>query len=148
MQQAHTVLVVFESERVREAVVAMLSTLDRFRVVGAAATRDQALDCARRERPDLAMIDQGLPDCGAWWLMNSLRQEHLARALIGLGLRGTCREAVLAGAQGYVQVGVSPRELVDALENALSRVELAAETEQHLLSDADAVPVEPALVDF
>ena len=148
VMHAHTVLVAVESQGVREAIVAMLSTVDTFRVVGAVGTKDQALECARRERPALAVVDQGLADCGAWWLMHSIRQEALARAVVALGLRANCYEAELAGAQAYVQMGVSPRELVGVLEDALRRVDLAVEAEQDLLPDAHPVLVEPALVDL
>jgi DNA-binding NarL/FixJ family response regulator len=147
-----TVLIAVESARVREALVAMLGALDGFRVVAEADTDDAALEAARRQRPHLALIEAELSGCGGWWAIQQMQSEQLVGVVVALGRRADGTLAQLAGAQSYVQMGTSPRDLLSALEAAMAYrtppVSGAAQTEQDLLPDADAVVEKPAFVDF
>lgn len=147
-----TVLVAVESAQVREALVAMLGAIDGFRVVGEADSDDAALEAARRQRPRLVLIEPELSDCGGWWVIQQIRAEQLACVVVALGRRPNESLAQLAGAQTYVQMGTSPRDLLDALEAAMSfrrsPVSGSAEAQEELLTDANAVLDKPAFVDF
>ena len=123
----------------------MLGAHDGFEIVGEADTDEQALAMAHRLRPELALIEQEISDCCGWWLIQSIQRERLAKAVVALGLRGDDFAARQAGADAYIQVGSSPREVLQALRRALRSV---AETEDHLLSNANAVLDEPTLVDL
>ena len=139
-QAATTVLVAVQSAQVREGLVAMLGALDGFRVVAEADTAEAALEAARNQRPDLALVEPELSDCGGWWVIQQIRAEHLASVVVALGRRADSGCAQIVGAQSYVQMGTSPRELLSALEAAM-RVPAAsaAQTERDLLSDAHTV---------
>lgn len=116
------VLVAVESPPVREALVAMIGALDRFRVVGEASNGDETLALARRLRPQLALVGQDLAGCCGSWTIKSMRSEGLVQAVVSIGLRGderTRARALAAGAQAYVQMGADPGELVTAIEVAL-----------------------------
>jgi DNA-binding NarL/FixJ family response regulator len=147
-----TILVAVESAQVREALVAMLGALDGFRVVAEACNDEAALEAARRQRPRLALIEPELSGCGGWWAIQQIRAERLAGVVVALGRRANDGLARLAGAQSYVQMGVSPRDLLSALEAAIafrtSPISGVAETEKDLLADANAVLDKPALVDL
>src|SRR5688572_27111918 len=80
-----TVLVAVESACVREALVAMLGALDGFRVVGEAATGDQALELARESRPQLALVDQELSDYSGPWAIQCMQREELAQVIVAIG---------------------------------------------------------------
>jgi DNA-binding NarL/FixJ family response regulator len=141
-QAATTVLVAVESARVREALVAMLGALEGFRVVAEADTDEAALEAARSQRPHLALVEPELSGCGGWWVIQQIRAEHLASVVVALGRRADGVLAQMVGAHTYVQMGTSPRDLLDALEAAIStRVPTgsAAQTEHDLLSDAHSV---------
>jgi DNA-binding NarL/FixJ family response regulator len=144
-QASKTVLVAVESAQVREALVAMLGALEGFRVVAEADTDEVALLAARNHRPDLALIEPELSACGGWWLIQQIQAEHLADAVVALGRRADGVLALMVGANTYVQMGTSPRDLLGALEAAISNGATAAangsaaETEQDLLSDAHSV---------
>jgi len=146
------VLVAVESPQVREALVAMLGAIDGFRVVAEADSDEAALDAARRQRPRLALIEPELSDCGGWWVIQQIRADQLACVVVALGRRANEAFAQLAGAQSYVQMGISPRDLLSALEAAVAyrrpSVSSSAETEEHLLPDTDSVIEKPALIDF
>jgi DNA-binding NarL/FixJ family response regulator len=97
----------------------MLGALDGFQVVGEAATDEQAIELARKLRPQLALIDQELSGYGGWWAIHALQNEQLADVIVALGRRGDGLLARLAGAQAYVQIGTAPRELLSALQAAM-----------------------------
>lgn len=141
-QAVTTVLVAVESAQVREGLVAMLGALDGFRVVAEADTDDTALEAARSQRPHLALVEPELSDCGGWWVIQQMRAEHLVGVVVALGRRADGGCAQIVGAQSYVQMGTSPRDLLTALEAALAmRVTAgsAAQAERDLLSDAHPV---------
>jgi DNA-binding NarL/FixJ family response regulator len=147
-----TVLVAVESPQVREALVAMLGALDGFRVVAEAATDDAALEAARSQRPRLALIEPELSGCGGWWAIQQMQAEKLVGVVVALGRRADGKLAQLAGAQTYVQMGISPRDLLSALEAAMAYrrppISGAAQAEHDLLPDADSVLEKPAFIDF
>jgi DNA-binding NarL/FixJ family response regulator len=148
-----TVLVAVGSARVREALVAMLGATDGFRIVGEADSDDAALEAARRQRPRLVLIEPELSNCGGWWVIQQIRAEQVGCVVVALGRQANGGSlARLAGAQSYVEMGTSPRDLLSALELAMSfrraAVSGSAEAEDDLLADAHAVLNKPALVDF
>jgi DNA-binding NarL/FixJ family response regulator len=147
-----TVLVAVASETIREALVAMLGAIDGFRVVCEADSADAALECARRQHPRLALIEPELSNCGGWWVIQQIRVEQLACVVVALGQRANGTLAQLVGAQSYVQMGISPRDLLSTLEAAMayrtSPLSGSAEAEDHLLPHADAVLEKPAFVDL
>jgi DNA-binding NarL/FixJ family response regulator len=148
----HTVVVAVESDKVREALVAMLAANGGFSVVADTSSADAALEAARRQHPRLVLIDPELSDCDGWWVIQQIRSEQLACAVVALGRHANGTLAQLAGAESYVQVGISPRDLLTAIETAMAFRLPAnsgpAKAEQHLLPDAHAVLDEPALVDL
>jgi two-component system, NarL family, response regulator DesR len=116
-----TVLVAIQSAQVREALAAMLGALERFTLVAEADNDESAVDAARRLCPDLALIEPELSDCGGWWAIKQIQAEHLAGVVVALGRRPDCGGlAQLVGAQTYVQMGTSPRDLLQALEAAMT----------------------------
>ncbi len=147
-----TVLVAVASAQVREALVAMLGAIEGFRVVAEADSDDAALEEARRQRPRLVLIEPELSDCGGWWVIQQIRAEQLACVVVALGRRPNESLAHLAGAEMYVQMGTSPRDLLSALETAMAfrrpPISGSAEAQQDLLPEANAVLDKPALIDF
>jgi DNA-binding NarL/FixJ family response regulator len=153
----NTVLVAVESDQIREALVAMLGAHQGFRVIAEATDADAALEAARRLHPRLVLIDPELSGCGGWWVIQQIRAEQLACVVVALGRHANGMLAELAGAQSYVQMGISPRDLLSAIDAAMAfrrpRVPSAAlitagDAQQHLLSDAHAVLDKPTFVDF
>jgi DNA-binding NarL/FixJ family response regulator len=147
-----TVLVAVGSAQVREALVAMLGTLERFRIVAEVDNADAAVEIARIERPNLAVVEPELSGCGGWWAIKQMQVERVADVVVALGRRADGALAQLVGARTYVQMGASPRDVLDAVETAMgsfvSSGASGAEAEHHLLADTHAVLDEPALVDL
>ncbi len=146
-----TVLVAVESDQVREGLVAMLGAIDGFRVVAEASSHEAAMEAARLQRPGLALIEPEMSNCGGWWVIQQIREEQLACVVVALGRSADGTLAELVGAQSYVQMGISPRDLLNTLEAAVAERGSAsgsAQAEQHLMANADAVLDKPAFVDL
>jgi DNA-binding NarL/FixJ family response regulator len=147
-----TVLVAVASAKVREALVAMLAAIDGFQVVCETDSAEAAIECARLQRPRLALIEPEISNLGGWWAIQQIRTEQLACVVVALGKRGDGTSAQRAGAQSYVQIGITPRDLLSTLEAAMAYRRApksgSAEAEDELLSRPDAVLHKPALVDF
>ncbi len=147
-----TVLVAIGSATVREALVAMLGAIDGFSVVCEADSADSAIECARRQRPRLALIEPELSEGGGWWVIQQIRSEQLACVVVALGQRADGTLAQLVGARSYVQMGIAPRDLLSTLEAAMAYrtppLSGSAEAESHLLPDSDPVLEKPAFVDL
>ena len=115
-----TVLVAVQSAQVREALAAMLGAIEGFRVVAEVDNDIAAVEAARSQRPRLALVEPELSDCGGWWAIQQIQAEQLAGVIVALGRRADARLAQLVGAQTYVQMGISPRDLLSALEAAMA----------------------------
>jgi DNA-binding NarL/FixJ family response regulator len=146
-----TVLVAMQSAHVREALVAMLGAVDGFRIVAETDNDELAVEAARRQRPDLALVEPELSNCRGWWAIQQIQAEQSAGVIVALGRRADAQFAQLVGAQTYVQIGTAPRDLLSALEAAMAYRTpgvSGAQAEQHLLADAYPVLNKPALVDL
>jgi DNA-binding NarL/FixJ family response regulator len=129
----------------------MLGALDGFRIVAEADSDDEAIEAARTQRPHLALVELELSGCGGWWAIRQMESERLADVVVALGRRADGALAQLVGAQSYVQMGTSPRDLLSALQAAVAlrgSSASGAQAEGDLLADADSVLEKPALVDL
>jgi response regulator NasT len=148
----NSVVVAIEADQVREALVAMLNASDGFQVVAETGAADAALDATRRQHPRLVLIDPELSVGRGWWVIQQIRAERLACVVVALGRHANGTSAQLAGAESYVQMGISPRDLLSAIETAMAYrtppVSSASEAEEHLLPDTNTVLDKPTLIDF
>src|SRR4051812_18045144 len=77
-------LVVDDHEVVREGLMAALSKDARFTLVGGASSAQEAIELARQERPDIAIVDMHLPDLPGHELCRQLRALVHGIAVIAL----------------------------------------------------------------
>ena len=116
-----TVLVAVESALLREALVAALGALDGFRVVGEAATDDQALEAAAEARPESAGSTRAVrqPWPGQFTITAGSQQWRAASAAIGRARHQQFRRSLPAACE-YVQIGAPARDLLRAVRTAIS----------------------------
>lgn len=144
MKSETTVLIAVGYAPVREALVAMFTSHEGFRVVAEVNSDSAALRAARDLHPDLAVIEPELSNCGGWWALQQIRSEGLASVVIALGRRPDVALAQALGAHLHLQIGTSPRELLNAVYGLLATSSVgvsgsAVETEAHLLADTHTV---------
>jgi two-component system cell cycle response regulator DivK len=96
---------------------------DGFRVI-AATDADAGLTSARVERPDVIVLDGGLPDMASWEAVRVLKLNPELRTIPTLMLAGYVgddarQRAIDAGAIGLIGKPCLPAELARAIRSAL-----------------------------
>ncbi|MBA2446620.1 MAG: response regulator [Chloroflexi bacterium] len=82
------------------------------------------LELARRERPDLVILDVGMPDLDGYTVCRALKgdPETAGMAVVMLTARaqeGDRQRGVEAGADAYITKPFSPRALLETVERML-----------------------------
>jgi two-component system, NarL family, response regulator DevR len=114
-----TLLIVDDHEVVRQGLVAMFERRPGFQVVAEAGTVAEAIEAARRFRPDLAIMDVRLPDGSGVEACREIRSELPDTRVVMLTSypdEDAVLSAIVAGASGYLLKQVRARDLVAALE--------------------------------
>ena len=117
-------LIVDDHEVVREGLMAALSSDIRFTLVGGASSAEQAVEMARQERPDVAIVDMHLPDLPGHELCSQLRallRDITVIALSSYLTEEAVRNAIRGGASAYVTKAAGLQELRAALDEVCTR---------------------------
>ena len=118
---AERILVVDDEARIVDIVRVYLER-EGYRVISG-ADGNAALELARRERPDLVILDLMLPGLSGWDVCRALRAEG-GPPIIMLTARGDATEKVVGlelGADDYVTKPFDPHELVARVRAVLRR---------------------------
>jgi DNA-binding NarL/FixJ family response regulator len=117
-----TVLVVDDELAIRQVLADLLTADPRVDCVGAVATVQNALDLARRTRPDVALMDVRMPGGGpdAVAAMRIVSPATRVVALSGAADGAIVRAMLEAGASGYLLKGTLAGELIDAVVRSAS----------------------------
>ena len=87
-------------------------------LIGEAATGEEALENYRRLRPDVVLMDLGLPGISGIDAMKAIRREFTAARIVVLTAYGGDVQAVRAfraGAAGYLLKNMLRKELLDTI---------------------------------
>ncbi|HET8598702.1 MAG TPA: response regulator transcription factor [Segeticoccus sp.] len=112
------VIVVEDHPLFRASLVTLLQT-SSYDVVGEAASAAEAIDLASATRPDLAIVDLGLPDAPGQQAISRMCAELPQLRVVVLSMYEdpvTVQQALDAGALGYVLKDAPPAEVVAAIK--------------------------------
>jgi two-component system response regulator DevR len=112
------ILIADDHEVVRIGLAALLDRQPGFRVVGQAASGDEAVRLARRERPSVVVMDIRMPNGSGIDACRTITAELAGTPVIMLTSHADSDAlfaAIDAGASGYVLKRVGSTELVDAV---------------------------------
>ena len=101
----HRLLIVDDHEVVRQGLVALLDRRDNFQVVAEAGTAAEAIEQARRHRPDIVIMDVRLPDGSGVEACREIRAEFEETRVVMLTSypdEEAVLSAIVAGASGYL----------------------------------------------
>jgi len=143
---AKSILVVDDEKRIVEIVRAYLER-EGYRVT-AAYEGDTALEMARREHPDLVVLDLMLPGVSGWDICRALRKESNV-PIIMLTARDDVTDRVVGlelGADDYVTKPFEPKELVSRVKAVLRRSGAARPSSAVLRVGDLSIDVEKRLV--
>ncbi len=103
---------------IREGLRLVLESTIGFEVVGDAADHSAVLELVERDRPDVLLLDLTFPEGDALPLLRTMHARWPDLRVLVLTMHGdpeTVRQALAAGAAGYLVKGALSRELVDAI---------------------------------
>jgi len=116
------VMLAEDEPETREALAALLGAEDELIVVGAAEDADGAIELARRERPEVALLDVRMPGGGGVRAAQEIRAanpEIRVLALSALDDKATVLEMLRSGAVGYLVKGASSDEILEAVRRSV-----------------------------
>lgn len=112
-------MLVDDHELLRLGLKALFGAIDRFDVVGEAATAEEAVAVARRVEPDIVIMDVRLPDGSGVEACRDIRSERPEVRVLMLTTyadEDAVVASVMAGAAGYLLKQTDPRRLVAAVD--------------------------------
>ena len=104
-----------------EAVSRLLAAA--FDIVATAADGRQALDLARRLRPDVVVLDVAMPDCNGFQTLEQLRRDGPETRVVFMTMHSDdefVAAAINGGAHGYVLKSRLHLDLISAIDHALA----------------------------
>jgi signal transduction histidine kinase len=116
------VLIAEDEEAVREALADLVSSDASMDVVGTAGDADEAIEVARREHPDVALIDVKMPAGGGPRAAREIRKESPQTHVVALSAyedRRTVLEMLRAGVVGYIVKGTSAEEILYTIRRSM-----------------------------
>jgi DNA-binding NarL/FixJ family response regulator len=114
-----TVGLVDDHHLVREGLRLVLDAHEGIDVVGEASSQAEAFELLERVVPDVLVLDMTFPDGDGLPLLHELAARHPEMRIVILTMHRdaeTVRQAMAAGAAGYVVKGARSSELVQAIE--------------------------------
>jgi len=117
MSDAIRIAVIDDHPMFREGAVQTLTCIDGIEVVGEGATAEDALKVAEELRPDVMLLDIGLPGGGVQAAANIARACPGVRAVMLTASESELdvASALQAGARGYILKGSSGAEVVETV---------------------------------
>jgi signal transduction histidine kinase len=116
------VLVADDEAAVREALVDLVSSDDSMEVVGIAEDADRAIEIARAEKPDVALIDVKMPGGGGPRATREIRRESPQTHIVALSAyedRHTVLDMLRAGVVGYISKGASSDDILHTIRRSM-----------------------------
>jgi EAL domain-containing protein (putative c-di-GMP-specific phosphodiesterase class I)/CheY-like chemotaxis protein len=115
------VMIAEDEPSVRNALAALIRSEPDLDLVAEAGDAVQAIDLARRYRPDVAVLDVKMPGGGGSRAARAIRAlcpQTRVTALSAYDDRGTVLEMLGAGAVGYLVKGTPAGEILDAIRSS------------------------------
>lgn len=112
------VALVDDHHLIREGLRLVLEGEPGFTIVGEAADHASAIDLVMTEHPDVLVLDLTFPEGDAMPLLRGLRTRRSDLRIVVLTMHSdpeTVRQALAAGAAGYLIKGAQSRELIEAI---------------------------------
>ncbi len=131
MKDAIRLAVVDDHEIVRMGVNRLLDGESGISVVGEAENGDEALDMARRKKPQVMLVDVKLPDISGIEVVRRLKNDPETSDIQAIILTvyddlEIAAEAIRAGAIGYILKDCGKEQLLKAINSAADGVPLVA----------------------
>lgn len=132
----------------REGLVKVLDAAGRFHVVAQAASGQELVDLATEHKPDLLIVDIGMPILNGIEAVQQLADSGIPSKVVALSMHredSIVLRMLNAGAMGYLDKNTSKEELYEAIDSIVlnDRVYFPASTSEHMLELLRKSPYQP-----
>jgi len=117
-----TVAIVEDQAKIREGLRILIDGTPGYRCVGSFPSMEEALDRIALGKPDIALVDIGLPGMSGIDGIRLLKQANPSLAVLMLTVYGDDKrifDAMCAGASGYLLKQTPPGRLIESLKEVL-----------------------------
>src|SRR5829696_3612223 len=115
--------IVEDQRQIREGLTTLIDRTNGYRCTGSFRTMEEALEGIKREVPDIALCDIGLPGMSGIEGIRILKERHPQLQLMMLTVYDDddrIFDALCAGACGYLLKNTQPSRLLDALRETVA----------------------------
>lgn len=116
------IVVVDDHALFRRGLVAILSEMPDFTVVGEAGDGEEALGIIEKTRPDLVLMDVNMPVMGGVEALHAIHQFRPEQKVLMLTVSQSDNDligAIAAGANGYLLKNAEPSELANTIQQIM-----------------------------
>lgn len=133
------VIIADDSDFVRDGMKIILETDGEFEVLGCASNGHDAIDIARKNKPDVFLMDIQMPVMDGIEATKIIVEEGLGKVLILTTFDDDdlVRQAVAGGASGYLIKNHTPEHLKQTIKSVYNGVSVMEETLLGSLTDSD-----------
>ena len=120
-KQAYRVLIADDHAVVRRGLRALLTSQPGIEVCSEASSGTETLDCVKKEKPDLLVLDLTMPELNGLQVARAVREESPNTDILILSMHFSeeiAREVLRSGAIGYVLKSEADTELLSAVDHA------------------------------
>lgn len=117
------ILLVDDHPVVRQGLRKILSTFEQIAIEGEASSGREAIELAREIKPDVVVMDISMPEMSGIEATSILRRDLPDIKVLALSMHENAsyvKQALRAGARGYILKDSTPKDLVDAIANVNS----------------------------
>lgn len=114
------ILIVDDHALLREGLIKILSLEEELEIIGEASKGEEAIDLARKLRPDIILMDINMPGINGIEATKVIKKELPQIGIIALTIHDDEEyifELVRAGVPGYVLKDISPERLISAIKD-------------------------------
>ncbi len=117
-----TILLVDDHKMLREGLKALLESEEDMQVIGEADTGEQAIRLGVELKPDIIVMDLGLPDMNGVSAIRAIRDRNRKSQIIVLSMyanKVVVMQSIEAGCAGYVPKSSAHTDLLEAIHTVL-----------------------------
>lgn len=138
MEEPIRLAIVDDHEIVRLGINRVLERESRIRVVGEASNGEEALEMARKKKPQVMLVDVKLPDISGIEVIQRMKEDPQTCEVQAIVLTvyddlEIAAEAIRAGAIGYILKDCGKEQLLEAIQSAVAGVPLVSPAITHKL---------------
>jgi DNA-binding NarL/FixJ family response regulator len=118
MDNAITILIADDNKYIRETVRFLLSRIDNFKLVGEAASGEEAISLAQELCPDVILIDINMAPINGFEATRKILKRSPSTKIIGLSAHkepSYAKNILQLGAKGYVTKSSPHKEIIHAI---------------------------------